>query len=277
MGRKPLPGQAVVVLTGMEISLEVPTPHAKRRSEQTLWGEQKPPRTAPSGPLEQAAFMPEVIHRLPEQIRQQEKTDKAHGVQSPCLVAAESRVNVKGRIAVLAFLAGMPQPKVAQTGLYIRQQLRVRQQPMCQGGGEVFGGCRGGHGVADIELFNFGNAFERSWCPMVDHALVLQMLVEQMVDASMGGLLTDESTHLGGQPRLHIRRQLFHATAQRVNEELLAHWKTHGQGVHESRYKRILVPTHWHGRFKVNQQLANNELAHGFSWQVVDKGQRPKA
>ena len=99
---------------------------------------------------------------------------------------------------------------------------------------------------------------------MVHHALVFQVLIEQLVQTPVRGFLADEAFEFRGECALLIGREFFLGAAQAVDEELLAHRKAHGQGVHESRGERIAtVPAHSNGRFQINQQLANNELAHG--------------
>ena len=99
---------------------------------------------------------------------------------------------------------------------------------------------------------------------MVHLALVLQVLVEQLVQTPVRGFLTNEAFEFIGKLNLLLRAEFFLGAAQAVDEELLTHRKAHGQGVHESRGERIAtVPAHGEGGFQINQQLANNELAHG--------------
>ena len=56
----------------------------------------------------------------------------------------------------------------------------------------------------------------------------------------------------------------------RVDEELLAHRKAHGQGVHEGRAEGIArAPVAGDGLLHVHEQAAHDEFGHGAGWYRV--------
>jgi hypothetical protein len=118
--------------------------------------------------------------------------------------------------------------------------------------------------MTHVHVFDFGNPLERSGGPVVDQALVFQMLVEELVQTAVRGFLTDEAFELVGKLTLMLGGEFFLRAAQAVNEELFTHGKAHGQGIHESRSERVApIPTQGKGLFQINQQLAHNKMTHG--------------
>ena len=248
----------------MKVGSEITPPHAIRRSEQTLLGEQKHPGAAPGAELEQAVVMPQVVDGLAQQVAQQEKRVQAHPTQAPFLVAIQGFVDVKGGASVFAFLAGMPMPQGLQAWFGMGHEGGVGQQPVRQDRCEMFGGRGGGDRVQHIHAFKLLNAFARPWCPVIHQALVFQVLVEQTVQTPVRGFLPYKALELSGKPCLLLRCECLLRTPQAVDEKLLAHRKTHGQGIHESRRESVApIPSHRKGRFQVKQQFANDELTHG--------------
>ena len=119
---------------------------------------------------------------------------------------------------------------------------------MGQDRGEMFGGSSGSDTMAHIHLLDLGNALERTGCPMVHLALVFQVLVEQLVQTTVRGFLTNETFEFIGKLNLLLRAEFFLGAAQAVDEELLTHGKAHGQGIHEGRGEGITaIPAHRNG------------------------------
>ena len=185
--------------------------------------------------------------------------DATHPKQAPVVVAAQSQVNVKRGASVFAFFAGMPEPEVFQAWLGVVKKPGVGQQPVGQQGGEMFSGCRRGHGVSDVKALDVGNAFGGAFFPVIDHALGQQMLVVEVVQTAVGGFLAHKGFDVISMCVLQFRWQLFEAFANRIQKKLFAHGKTQRKGVHERRTERIAtVPAQGKRLVQVDVKLADD-------------------
>ena len=61
--------------------------------------------------------------------------------------------------------------------------------------------------MTDIELFHLSHPFLGANCPVVDQALVFQMVVEQAVQMTVGGFLARKQFHILGVLGLQIGRE----------------------------------------------------------------------
>jgi hypothetical protein len=94
-----------------------------------------------------------------------------------------------------------------------------------------------------------------------------QVLVVQVVQPAVGGLLADKTLDLGPPVGLLILGQVGQANAQGIHEKLLAHRKTHRQGIEQSAQKRVVtVPMSIHGGLHVDQQLSDGQVVHVCQW-----------
>src|SRR5215213_6105779 len=86
----------------------------------------------------------------------------------------------------------------------------------------------------------------------------------------MRGLLSDEALNLGAETLLRLRRQGLEPVADRVDEELLADGKTHGERIEQRGAECIpTAPVPLDRGFHVDQQPPDNEVGHSkYSWQV---------
>ena len=79
----------------------------------------------------------------------------------------------------------------------------------------------------------------------------------------MRRLLADEALHLGAELLLFCGRQLREALADRVDEELFADRKAHGQRVEQRGAERIAgTPVAGDGLLHVDEQAADDEIGH---------------
>lgn len=122
MGFEPVARQVIRVFGRVKVGLEIVSPQEKTVAEQTSFGKQVLPCTAPSGDFEQCTVVPQVVHRLTQQIGQEKPGDSAHPAQTPRFVAPQSLVDIESRAAVFAFFAGMPQPQCPQPVIGMRQK-----------------------------------------------------------------------------------------------------------------------------------------------------------
>src|SRR5690606_27018480 len=112
-------------------------------------------------------------------------------------------------------------------------RIGIRQQPIGKNRREMLGRRRDRQSVAQILSLQYLRSRQRALRPAVDQALVLQVLVEQRVYATVGRFLTDEAANLGFPIGALIRRERGESFAYRIDEELLAKRKTHRQRVEE--------------------------------------------
>ena len=87
----------------------------------------------------------------------------------------------------------------------LRQKVRVVEQPCSEHRGVVFVGSSDGHRMNGFLLVDVGNAAKGAVCPMVDHSLVQDMLVEALVDTTVGGFLTDKAFDVLRKAGVQIR------------------------------------------------------------------------
>jgi hypothetical protein len=89
------------------------------------------------------------------------------------------------------------------------------------------------------------------------------VLIEKRMDTAVRGLLTHEALDFFFEMFLLRFGEVFQASANRVNEELFAHWKTHGQGIEKRRLESIsATPIGGEGGAEINQQFSNKQLRH---------------
>lgn len=138
----------------------------------------------------------------------------------------------------------------------------------------MLGRRRGRDRMSDVKRLHDGNAFGCALFPVVDQTLRGQMLVVQTVQSPVSRLLPNKALDLLFEQRLLVGGKGFQTIAYRVQKKLLAHGKTHRQGVHESGAEGVAaVPSQRERGFQVDQQLANHKLAHEtFILGAIDKG-----
>jgi hypothetical protein len=91
------------------------------------------------------------------------------------------------------------------------------------------------------------------------------------MDSAVCSLLAHEALDFFFEVFLLRFGEVFEASANRVNEELFAHWKTHGQGIEKRRLERITAtPIGGEGRAEINQQFSNKQLRHEKSYGVLN-------
>ena len=165
---------------------------------------------------------------------------------------------------MLDFFTGVPQPQLAHALRGLGQHLGMLQQPGGQDGGQVLNGSGHCHFVAWVlEGIHAPKAFGQARGPVVAVTQASQVLVVQVVQPAVGGLLADKTLDLGSPVGLLILRQVSQANAQRIHEKLLAHRKTHRQGIEQSAQKRVVtVPMSIHGGLHVDQQLSDGQVVH---------------
>ena len=127
----------------------------------------------------------------------------------------------------------------------------------------MFGGGRSRHVDAHVAV---GVVFQPLLRPAFDLVAVAQpfeVAIEQSVQPPVGGLLAHKPLHFPGKtPALGLRQRL-EAGPYGVDEVLLAHRKTHGQGTEEGRPKRIAaIPPPGERRIQVDQQAAHDKVGH---------------
>ena len=181
------------MLIRVKVGSEILFPCRKGAGEQPLFGKQMAPRTAPSAGLEKTALMPQVTAGLSQYVGQEKHSDGDHPAFTPNFIATHGAVNIKRHASVFGFFAGMPHPQGLQPLWRLRQKVRVVEQPCSENRGVVFVGSSDGHRMNGFLLVDVGNAAKGAFFPMVDHSLVQDMLVEALVDTTVGGFLTNKA------------------------------------------------------------------------------------
>ena len=208
--------------------------------------------------------MPQVVQRLACQVGQEVPGDDNEQAPAPDLIATDCAVQVKGRAAVFRFFTGMPQPQVTQPRLGPLQRLRMGQQVFGKDGGQVLGG--GGDAQPGARRQAFKPALapaQDARLPVIRKTLGQQLVVEQLVDAPVCGLLANEGLYLVGPARLISLGQLWDAHAHRVDEHLFTGRKAHRQRVEVGTAKSIApIPAFVERRLQIDQKTAHHKLCH---------------
>ena len=182
------------------------------------------------------------------------------------MIATQGLIHVESRVAMLRLLGAMPLPERSQTRFGGLQHLWATHQPVGKDRSEVFRRSSCGDLVAQIVArMRLAALPGIALDPVVEPELV-QVAIEQRVDAPVRRLLPDESLHFGGEQGTFSFRQGLEPIAHRVDEELLAGREAHRQRVEERRAERIApVPARRKRRSEVNQQASYHQLSHAGS------------
>ncbi len=131
--------------------------------------------------------MPQVGQRLVHQVAEEHQRDAAEPARAPFVGTSGGPVDVEGHALVLELLGAVPQPHRAQPRLGAVEDPRMREQPLGEHGREVLGGGRHRERVARIGAFHQRQPLARALGPAVDQALLLEVVVEQRMDAPVRG------------------------------------------------------------------------------------------
>ena len=255
--------QVGAVLAGVKVGAQIFAPGAPGLAHQAALAEQRACGAGPGAPFPQRAIAAQVQHRLAQHIAEEHHRDAAEPGDAPLVVAAQRLVKVEGGVLVLGLFGAVPLPHRRQARLGALQYLGVGQQPFGQQGGEVLVGSGHGQRMAWIGACKQLHALLRTRGPFIGEALLVEVAVEQCVDAAVRGFLPDKAAHLVGKLRLLVRGQGLVAVTHGVDEELLAHRKAHRQRIEQRRAKRVATaPVARKRRLQVDQQAADNEFGH---------------
>jgi len=157
----------------------------------------------------------------------------------------------------------MPLPHGFEARLCTVKYFRVAEQPICKNVCEMLGGGCGSQLLSNVLVRVGFDAVGRAYRYFVDKALHLEAFVEQGMNAAVGGLLPYKALHFFGKFLPGGFVQLLGTLSHRVNKKLLAHRKTHREGIEKCRLKGITTaPALFEGRGQVNQQFSNEQFRH---------------
>ena len=251
-------------MVGVEIAFEVGQQWQGTAPEKTVFTDQELHRAPPRAGLEQAAVVPQVQRGLPSCVIAEQHQNVEIPADAPNVVAVYGLVHVKSHRFVLGFFGSVPAPQGCHFLVCSRKPRVIPQRAVGKHGGAVLksGGHRQHVDGFDVLLARKIQPFRPPMFPAVDQTLRRQVLVVQVVDASVRGFLAYELRHGGAQLHVFGRiGQQLGAVAHRVDKALLTHGEAHGKRVVILAQKRIAtVPMAVKAAFDVDFKLADGEL-----------------